>query len=90
MLAVALAACSVPTRESVLSQWQGRHISEAITQLGPPQQKTEIHGETTVYTWEKEYGSDRAIMRSTCRTGLTVNEDGIIVDAAQVSESLLC
>ena len=89
ILAMNLSGC-VTTKEKVSSTWAGKNISEAIAELGPPQYTNKLPDGVTIYTWEKEYGSANATRRSTCRTGLHVNEKGIIIDASQLSESLLC
>ena len=85
-----LIGCAIPTKEEVGDKWIGKNISEAIGKLGPPQFTTSLPGDITIYTWEQQYGSANAIRRSTGRTGLHVNKGGIIVDASQLSESLLC
>jgi hypothetical protein len=89
-IAVVATACATPTSKDVQDRWVGKHINEAIATLGPPQQTTPLPGGVTIYTWEQVYGSAMAIRRSTCRTGLHANTDGVIVNASQLSESLLC
>ena len=83
-----LTGCAT-TREEVSSTWKGRTISEAIAELGPPQYTTVLPDGITVYTWEKEVPSTRS-KGPRCITGLHVDKEGIIVDASQKSESLLC
>lgn len=85
-----LAGCAVPTKKEVAEKWVGRNISEAISELGPPQGTIPLPGGITIYTWEQQYGSAHAVSRATCRKGLHVNTEGRIVDASQLSESLLC
>lgn len=95
-LAISLSAfflivgCAVPTKKSVSEKWVGHNISEAISEMGPPQGTTHLPGGTIIYMWEQIYGSANAVSRATCRTGLHVNSDGRIIDASQISESLLC
>lgn len=84
------AGCSVPTSESVSREWTGRTISEAIRELGPPTSTTSLPDGITIYGWEEQYGSATAVSRATCRKGLHVNSEGVIVEASQLSESLLC
>ncbi|CDN87306.1 hypothetical protein [Hydrogenophaga intermedia] len=86
----ALSACAMPTTQDVEARWKGQRIEQAVAVLGPPQATTPLPGGVTVYTWEKTYGSANAIKRSTCRTGLHANQEGVIVAASQLSESLLC
>lgn len=85
-----LVGCAVPTKKEVAQKWVGRNISEAIGELGPPQDSTSVPGGITIYIWEQQYGSANAVSRATCRKGLHVNTEGRIVDASQLSESLLC
>lgn len=90
LIAAALGACAMPTSKDMQDRWVGKTIGEAVSTLGPPQYTTALPGGVTVYTWEQVYGSANAIRRSTCRTGLHANAEGVIVSASQVSESLLC
>lgn len=85
-----IAGCAVPTKKEVADKWVGRHISEAISEMGPPQGTIPLPGGITIYTWEQQYGSAHAASRTTCRKGMHVNTEGRIVDASQLSESLLC
>lgn len=89
-LLAALASCAMPTSQDVAARWKGKNIGEAISQMGPPQGTTQLPNGVTIYTWEQTYGSANAIKRSTCRTGLHANKEGVIVAASQLSESLLC
>jgi len=90
LIVLCLSACAVPTKQDVAQQWVGRNITEAVSEFGPPQFVTPLPGGITIYTWEQQYGSSTAISRATCRKGLHVNAQGQIVDASQLSESLLC
>lgn len=90
LLATLLMGCAMPTSKDVADQWVGKNIGQAIAKLGPPQNTTSIPGGITIYTWEKTYGSANATVRSSCRTGLHADKDGKIVEASQLSESLLC
>lgn len=90
VVAILISACAVPTSKDVADRWVGRNITQAIAVLGPPQSATTIPGGITIYTWEQTYGSANAISRATCRKGLHVDNNGMIVDASQLSESLLC
>lgn len=85
-----ISGCATPTKKDVADKWVGKHISAAISELGPPQFTTPLPGDITIYTWEQKYGSAMAVSRATCRKGLHANKEGIIVDASQLSESLLC
>lgn len=90
VVACFVAGCAMPTSRDVSERWVGKSIGQAIAELGPPQNTIQLPGGVTIYTWEKTYGSANAITRSTCRTGLHANKDGKIVEASQLSESLLC
>jgi hypothetical protein len=82
--------CAVPTKKDVADKWVGKHISAAISELGPPTSTTPLPDGVTIYTWSEEYGSATAVSRAQCRKGLHANKEGIIVDASQMSGSLLC
>lgn len=90
IIAGTIAGCATPTSESVAAKWKGKSISEAMHVLGPPQSSFVTPDNITIYTWEEQYGSANAAVRGYCRTGLHVDTAGTIVDASQVSRSLLC
>ena len=90
VLACFVAGCAMPTSKIVSERWVGKSIGQAISELGPPQNTTQLPDGVTIYTWEKTYGSANAVTRSTCRTGLHADKGGKIVEASQLSESLLC
>lgn len=85
-----LIGCATPTSESMANKWKGRKISEAMQVLGPPNSTMPLPNGIMIYTWEEQYGSSTAAVRGYCRTGLHVDTTGTIVDASQVSRSLLC
>lgn len=85
-----MSGCSVPNSESVSAQWQGKSINQAIAAYGPPSRTVVLPDGITIYVWEEQYGSSNAPSRATCRRGLHVNANGVIVGASQLSESLLC
>lgn len=84
-----LIGCAIPTKESVLKEWSGRNLTEALSELGPPSRTIQMPKGITIYIWEQEYGSSTSISRAKCSKGLHVDQDGLIVDASQLSESLL-
>lgn len=85
-----LIGCAIPTKESVVEEWAGRNLTEALSELGPPSRTIQMPEGITVYIWEKEYGSANSISRAKCSKGLHVDQDGLIVDASQLSGSILC
>ncbi len=85
-----ISGCSVPNSQTVSAKWQGKNISQAISTYGPPSRTVTLPDGLTIYVWEEQYGSANAPSRATCRRGLHVNSQGLIVAASQLSESLLC
>ena len=85
-----LVACAVPTKKDVADKWVGRNITEAVAEMEPPSGTMPLPGGITIYIWEQHHGAAHAVSRATCRKGLHVNAEGRIVDASQLSESLLC
>lgn len=82
-----LAGCAIPNRQDVLNKWLGRSIQEATMELGPPHRTVPMPMGGMMYVWEQQYGRQ---METLCRTGLQVDYTGIIIDASQQSNSLLC
>lgn len=89
-MAMTLGACSTPTSKDMAGRWVDKDIRQAIAELGPPQNTTQLPGGVTIYTWETTYGSANAPTRGVCRTGLHTDAKGKIIDASQFSGSLLC
>lgn len=85
-----LIGCAIPTKESVVEEWAGRNLTEALSELGPPSRTIQMPEGITIYIWEEEFGSADSISRAKCSKGLHVDQDGLIVDASQLSETMLC
>ena len=87
VLTISLLSACASTRTEIKEAWEGRQISDAIAEFGPPSYTTNLPDGVVIYTWE----DNRKILKGlSCKTGLHVNQEGIIVDASKIAESLLC
>lgn len=70
LLVTSLSGCAIPTRESVMDSWMGRHESELVSNFGEPTMAVRNREGMIILTWDER----------DCIKSFTVDASGEVVN----------